>query len=533
MKQIISWSFARRGMILVAIGILLLFQHARAGRVELTEVYSFDVPCVTAIYDYSISDIDYDGVPEILMRGNDSVWLYSPAADSVYFSTRCQSYPSQDILLADVNRDSVADVVIGYYNQGYDYTDSAAIIDVYDGAAGWACHRYYHPTPPYISYWGWDNEYYHYFAGPPFTSFCAYDLNNDGFNEFFFSYGYEVYEIHPGGLEYVRRIGGTAYLYYAYPDSLAWNSNVLVSNSTIRYFNDRSLMTATVKDTVEHTGNGPDYVISSTRVTLVTSAGFRYLRLLDPEPSPSAEKTLLDYKQVSGAFCQAYGQIEADNPDPDFLIFYYTDNYNYNTGEGSSTYENRLYRAIAPDSGQLIWKKTGTPLRNAVCLPQFAGSYFAALGSCFYRFSGDTREQVDSVGCAPSGNCRWDYPFEPYQPYLIVTSGGHVAIYTFTEVTDADDDTPLPLPKTLSLGKPYPNPFNAEQTIPVTVKTGSHLTVDVYDILGRKIERLFDGIADKSEFNLTWNAGAHASGVYFVKAASGDQTTVVRSILIK
>lgn len=108
-----------------------------------------------------------------------------------------------------------------------------------------------------------------------------------------------------------------------------------------------------------------------------------------------------------------------------------------------------------------------------------------------------------------------------------------MTIYRVDIVTDADDEMPLALPATLSLGQPYPNPFNAEQTIPVTVRAGSHLTADVYDILGRKIETLFDGVAEKGEIKLIWNAGAHASGIYFVKAISGKHTAVVRSILVK
>jgi len=89
------------------------------------------------------------------------------------------------------------------------------------------------------------------------------------------------------------------------------------------------------------------------------------------------------------------------------------------------------------------------------------------------------------------------------------------------------------LPTTLSLGRPYPNPFNATQTIPVTTKPGRALTVDIYNLLGQKIDCLYSGVAYTQQLNLIWKADKFASGIYFIKAVSDDKTDIRKSILLK
>ena len=42
-----------------------------------------------------------------------------------------------------------------------------------------------------------------------------------------------------------------------------------------------------------------------------------------------------------------------------------------------------------------------------------------------------------------------------------------------------------------------------------------------------------NGTCHDSELKLEWQADAFASGIYFIKATSGSQTAVVKSILLK
>jgi flagellar hook assembly protein FlgD len=47
------------------------------------------------------------------------------------------------------------------------------------------------------------------------------------------------------------------------------------------------------------------------------------------------------------------------------------------------------------------------------------------------------------------------------------------------------------------------------------------VTLDIYDILGRKVETLYEGNQQAGEHSVTWQADGFASGVYFYKLAAG------------
>jgi hypothetical protein len=57
--------------------------------------------------------------------------------------------------------------------------------------------------------------------------------------------------------------------------------------------------------------------------------------------------------------------------------------------------------------------------------------------------------------------------------------------------------------------------------------------VDIYNLLGQKIDELFSGVSYSKEMKLNWHAGDLASGVYLIRAQSGGQTAIVRSVLLK
>ncbi|PWB68261.1 hypothetical protein C3F09_12015, partial [candidate division GN15 bacterium] len=74
---------------------------------------TFTIPDLSgSVNQMRFNDIDGDGVPEVLARNADKVVLYSISGDSIIFSADPDSgYEISAIELADVNRDSVADVV--------------------------------------------------------------------------------------------------------------------------------------------------------------------------------------------------------------------------------------------------------------------------------------------------------------------------------------------------------------------------------------------------------------------------------------
>jgi len=73
------------------------------------------------------------------------------------------------------------------------------------------------------------------------------------------------------------------------------------------------------------------------------------------------------------------------------------------------------------------------------------------------------------------------------------------------------------VPAEYSLGQNYPNPFNPSTTIGYSLPVPSRVRMAVYDILGREIKLLVDGIAGEGHHSTTWDAGSVAAGVYFCR----------------
>jgi len=88
----------------------------------------------------------------------------------------------------------------------------------------------------------------------------------------------------------------------------------------------------------------------------------------------------------------------------------------------------------------------------------------------------------------------------------------------------------------------YPNPFNPSTRITLQAPSGGgrfDVSLDVFDVSGRKVARLFAGVMPGgAQRAIAWNGqddGGHAlpSGVYFARARFGDQTQSRKMILLK
>lgn len=84
-----------------------------------------------------------------------------------------------------------------------------------------------------------------------------------------------------------------------------------------------------------------------------------------------------------------------------------------------------------------------------------------------------------------------------------------------------------------SLHQNYPNPFNPVTTIRFEVPTEQKLTLEVYDMLGRKVKTLFDGYAKRGLVAVDFNATDFSSGIYFYTIKTQNFTATKKMILLK
>jgi hypothetical protein len=99
-------------------------------------------------------------------------------------------------------------------------------------------------------------------------------------------------------------------------------------------------------------------------------------------------------------------------------------------------------------------------------------------------------------------------------------------------ITGIFDNIPS-LPERIMLLQNYPNPFNASTTISYSLPTPTDVTLDVYDILGRKVQTIDHGIQPAGSHSLIWDADGFSSGVYFYKVTAGDFEESNQMTLIK
>ncbi|MEN8006148.1 MAG: M14 family zinc carboxypeptidase [Candidatus Krumholzibacteriota bacterium] len=83
-----------------------------------------------------------------------------------------------------------------------------------------------------------------------------------------------------------------------------------------------------------------------------------------------------------------------------------------------------------------------------------------------------------------------------------------------------------------------PNPFNPSTEFTITHPGTGRVTLDVYDLQGRRVRRLLDGYRVEGGAEIAWNGlddqGRRASsGVYFALMKSGGQRAWVKVVLVK
>jgi hypothetical protein len=94
------------------------------------------------------------------------------------------------------------------------------------------------------------------------------------------------------------------------------------------------------------------------------------------------------------------------------------------------------------------------------------------------------------------------------------------------------EDPPL-FPRDYLLFQNYPNPFNARTTIGYFLPEQTMVSIDIFDILGHKIETFVEGIKSGGEHLAIWDAGSHPSGVYFYGIKAGGKTEMKKMVLMR
>jgi hypothetical protein len=77
-----------------------------------------------------------------------------------------------------------------------------------------------------------------------------------------------------------------------------------------------------------------------------------------------------------------------------------------------------------------------------------------------------------------------------------------------------------PAPDQFSLQNSAPNPASGPATIAFSVPEQTHVTIDVFDVLGRRVATLADGQREPGRHDVRLDVGSLSSGTYFYRMSA-------------
>jgi len=99
-------------------------------------------------------------------------------------------------------------------------------------------------------------------------------------------------------------------------------------------------------------------------------------------------------------------------------------------------------------------------------------------------------------------------------------------------IVDAASDM-TELPKRFALNQNYPNPFNPVTEIKFQLDKSAMTKLDVFDVSGRKVLNLVNGVMSPGTHSASFNGTYLSSGVYFYRLQSGTNNAVRKMMLVK
>ncbi|MEM6783074.1 MAG: T9SS type A sorting domain-containing protein [Bacteroidota bacterium] len=185
-----------------------------------------------------------------------------------------------------------------------------------------------------------------------------------------------------------------------------------------------------------------------------------------------------------------------------------------------------------------IWRSFVSETNGFVTIDTF-GSNFDTVLSVHDRFANEINCNDDGGTGTDSRNARIaNLPVNAGLEYLVRVAGyrnsdeGSILI-NLSEVTGspvANEEEALP--EALVLDGVYPNPFSTEATVSYTLGAAAPVLVEAYDLLGRRVATLADGLQAAGPQALTWTADGLPAGVYVIRVQSKDRVETTRATVL-
>ncbi len=111
-------------------------------------------------------------------------------------------------------------------------------------------------------------------------------------------------------------------------------------------------------------------------------------------------------------------------------------------------------------------------------------------------------------------------------------NNGNLAVYNPEGITSIKNGINDHL-KVFSLSQNYPNPFNPSTKISYSIPNQSHVSLKVYDVLGREVALLISKEQPVGNYSIEFDASKLTSGIYFYRIQAGEFIETKKMVLMK
>lgn len=188
---------------------------------------------------------------------------------------------------------------------------------------------------------------------------------------------------------------------------------------------------------------------------------------------------------------------------------------------------------IKAETGDYFWIKTaqGYEIEARIPFMAIAGLNNAAV----YTPGLNDRIPIDlSINDADSPGERQG--ILTYSPYNQDLSWQDVSRWSFTWIYDIPvslDFEPVGNQADFKLFQNYPNPFNATTVINYKLKINNHISLKIYDVLGREVRTLLNKQQPAGNYSVNFNASGLTSGIYYYRLEAGQYTQTRKMLLLR
>ena len=212
-------------------------------------------------------------------------------------------------------------------------------------------------------------------------------------------------------------------------------------------------------------------------------------------------------------------------------------NADYGWAVGDYNYGKNIFRTA---DGGIHWNPcSNTPIADFTAV-SFVDGEIGWVGGYDYL------DRISSLAKTTDGGTSWHIQNAPntegfsYIKFLNQTTGWAVGNGIFKTVDGGgivyikhDEISGKIFPRGICLYQNYPNPFNPSTTFKYYLSSSGHVTLRIYDVLGRVIETLIDKHQEQGEHQAKWEAINLPSGIYFFQLKAGKYSETKKMILLR